>query len=141
MAISNEDLQYVITEVLKVIKQQSQDVAELPVVGDLTDVNALPALKNQAVVSIPISLLAQPAMEAAAAADAAAYIAYIRAREAEAAAKAANEAALQIGEVMQITFTEEDGTTDEVRVLLASMQYGSYQDSGHGLGMIGVWDV
>jgi hypothetical protein len=53
VTINNDDLQYIIEEILSL----SQDVSELSTVNSLTGVNSLPAMKGSQAVNVPLSLL------------------------------------------------------------------------------------
>lgn len=60
------------TELINAIRAESIGTDELPVADSLTGVVSLPALRGNEAVSVPISLLSQPAVTAANAANAAA---------------------------------------------------------------------
>lgn len=60
------------TELINAIRAESIGTDELPVADSLTGVVSLPALRGNEAVSVPISLLSQPAVTAASAANAAA---------------------------------------------------------------------
>lgn len=60
------------TELINAIRAESIGTDELPVADSLTGVVSLPALRGNEAVSVPISLLSQPAVSAANAANAAA---------------------------------------------------------------------
>lgn len=94
MAISQEDIQ----QVLNAIKAESQSVQELEEVTSLNGVNSLPAVKDDELVSVPVSLLQQPATDAAAKAEDAAQKATQAAQTAEDAKDAANSAATTANE-------------------------------------------
>jgi hypothetical protein len=75
VTINNDDLQYILEEILS----RSQYVSELLTVNSLTGVNSLPAMKGSQVVNVPLPLLSQetqtavePALAAAQAAKLAA---------------------------------------------------------------------
>lgn len=68
MAFTEEDKQ----ELLNAIKAESQSIEDLETASSLTGVNSLPAMQGSKVVQVPISLLSQPADDAAALAVAAA---------------------------------------------------------------------
>jgi len=92
VTITNDDLQYILQQVLNAIRSESQSVDELPTVNSLSGINSLPALQGQTVVKAPISLLGQPATQAAATANAAATAANNAATTANTAATNANSA-------------------------------------------------
>jgi hypothetical protein len=81
-------------EILNAIRADSQSVDELETVNTLTGINSLPALSGNKVVKAPVSLLSQPATQAATTANMAATLANQRATEAQQAAAAANQAAV-----------------------------------------------
>ena len=60
------------TELINAIRAESIGTDELPVANSLTGVVSLPAMRGNEAVSVPISLLSQPAVTAASAANAAA---------------------------------------------------------------------
>lgn len=60
------------TELINAIRAESIGTDELPVADSLTGVVSLPAMRGNEAVSVPISLLSQPAVTAASAANAAA---------------------------------------------------------------------
>ena len=91
MALTNEEKQ----ELLNAIKAESQGVDELTEVTTLDNVKSLPAMRGDELVSAPISLLAKPATDAAAAANAAATAATGAKERADAAAKLASEKATE----------------------------------------------
>lgn len=80
-------------EVLEEIKSGSQSVDELEEVDTLDGVDSLPAMKGDAVVRAPLSLLGVPATKAAATATAAAAAANEAAEKADGSATAADKAA------------------------------------------------
>lgn len=88
MAISQQDIQ----QVLSAIKAKSQGVRDLEEVTSLNGVNSLPAVKDEKLVSVPVSLLQKPATDAAATANAAAESANAAAESASTAAGMATEA-------------------------------------------------
>lgn len=94
IAMTQEDLQ----QVLNAIKAESQSVQELEEVTSLNGVNSLPAVKDDKLVSVPVSLLQQPATDAAAKAEDAAQKATQAAQTAEDAKDAANSAATTANE-------------------------------------------
>ncbi|MDR0937996.1 MAG: head-tail adaptor protein [Mediterranea sp.] len=85
--------QRIVDAVFNAIKASSQDVGELPTVTSLDGVTSLPSVKGATCVLVPISLLAQPATDAAAVANAAAGNANAAKDAANDAATAANTAA------------------------------------------------
>lgn len=80
-------------EIINAIKEESVDVNDLEKVETLDDATSLPATQNSKVVTVPINLLAKPAIDAAANADAAAEHAKEEAKKATEAATLANKAA------------------------------------------------
>lgn len=80
-------------EIINAIRAESVDVNDLEKVETLDDATSLPATQNGKVVTVPISLLAKPAIDAAANADAAAEHAEEEANKATEAAISANTAA------------------------------------------------
>lgn len=80
-------------EIINAIKEECVDVNDLEKVEALDDAISLPAVQNGKVVTVPISLLASPAIDAAANADAAAEHAEEEANKATEAAISANMAA------------------------------------------------
>ena len=93
VTITNEDLQYILSQVLNAIRSESQSVDELPTVDSLTGINSLPALQGQTVVKAPVSLLGQPAVAAASVANSAAINANDKALLAQQATITAQQAA------------------------------------------------
>ena len=89
MATNDEIVQQVLTE----IKSNSYDVTSLPEAGSLDNIQSLPAMQGTQMVSVPISLLSQPATEAAANANTAATSATNAASKATTAAASATSAA------------------------------------------------
>lgn len=93
----SQETQQAMTElveaVLNEIESRSHSIDELPTVDSLEGVNSLPAKKNDTMVLVPISKLAEPATAAAATANAAAQTANTAAATAENAAATANTAA------------------------------------------------
>ena len=69
MAITDEEKQDIIRDVLDAIQSSSQSVDELPVVSSLDNITSLPAMRGEELVSAPITLLSQPAIDAAAEAN------------------------------------------------------------------------
>lgn len=80
-------------EIINAIRAESVDVNDLEKVETLDDATSLPATQNSKVVTVPINLLAKPAIDAAANADAAAEHAEEEAKKATEAATLANKAA------------------------------------------------
>ena len=93
LTVTQEDIQYILSQVLNAIRSESQSVDELQTVSSLAGINSLPALQGQTVVKAPIALLSQPATAAAETANAAAANANAKAGLADDAAKTANQAA------------------------------------------------
>lgn len=89
MALSEEDLK----QIMDAVAGQSQGVEDLETVSSLSGVKSLPGMKEDRLVSVPISLLQKPATDAAAKAEAAASKAESAAASAEEAKSAANSAA------------------------------------------------
>lgn len=89
MALSEEDLK----QIMDAVAGQSQGVEDLETVSSLSGVKSLPGMKEDRLVSVPISLLQKPATDAAAKAEAAASKAESAAASAEEAKNAANSAA------------------------------------------------
>lgn len=89
MAFTEEDKQ----ELLNAIKAESQSIEDLETASSLTGVNSLPAMQGSKVVQVPISLLSQPADDAAALAVAAA-------KKAEDAAKDAAAETVKVQETI-----------------------------------------
>lgn len=94
MAITNEEKNAVVEEVLNRIKADSQSVDELETVSSLDGITSLPAMRGTDVVSAPIKLLSKPAEDAAKTANAAAQTAKSAAGSATDAATTANENAI-----------------------------------------------
>ena len=92
MAITDEEKQDIIRDVLDAIQSSSQSVDELPVVSSLNGITSLPALRGEELVSAPITLLSQPAIEAAEEANTATANANTATEEANTAATNANTA-------------------------------------------------
>ena len=65
MAITNEEKEAIVKDVLNQVKANSQGVSELETVSSLTGVNSLPAMQGSKVVVVPVSLLSKPATDAA----------------------------------------------------------------------------
>lgn len=72
MALTNEEITQIVSQVLNRIKADSQGVGDLEPVTVLTGIVSLPALRGLEVVSVPITLLSADAVAAAALATAAA---------------------------------------------------------------------
>lgn len=79
-------------EIINAIKEESIDVNDLEKVETLDDASSLPAIQNGKVVTVPINLLASPAIEAAQNANSAAENANAAAEHAEEEANKATEA-------------------------------------------------
>ena len=94
MALSEEDLK----QIMDAVAGQSQGVEDLETVSSLSGVKSLPGMKEDRLVSVPISLLQKPATDAAAKAEAAASKAESAATSAEEAKNAADSAAATAGE-------------------------------------------
>ena len=93
MAITDEEKQDIIRDVLDAIQSSSQSVDELPVVSSLNGITSLPALRGEELVSAPITLLSQPAIEAAEEANTATANANTATANANTATEEANTAA------------------------------------------------
>lgn len=114
MAITNEEKEAIVKDVLNQVKANSQGVSELETVSSLTGVNSLPAMQGSKVVVVPVSLLSKPATDAAVKAEDAAKEAKEKAdyasqkgedaakkaSVAEKAAEEARKAALEAGNVI-----------------------------------------
>lgn len=72
MAMTNEEKEAIVKDVLNRIKASSQGVSELETVSSLNGVNSLPAMQGSKVVVAPVSLLSKPATDAAVKAEGAA---------------------------------------------------------------------
>ena len=92
MAITDEEKQDIIRNVLDAIQSSSQSVDELPVVSSLDSITSLPAMRGEELVSAPITLLSQPAIEAAETANTATANANIATANANTATTNANNA-------------------------------------------------
>lgn len=92
MAITDEEKQDIIRDVLDAIQSSSQSVDELPVVSSLDNITSLPAMRGEELVSAPITLLSQPAIDAAAEANTATANAATATANAETATANANTA-------------------------------------------------
>lgn len=94
MAITLEEKQELIQDVINEITTQSTSIDELDVVDSVTLVDSLPAYKSDTstLVKVPIPLISKPAVDAAASANAAAEKANTAAQSADAAKEAANTA-------------------------------------------------
>ena len=89
-------------EIINAIRAESVDVNDLEKVETLDDATSLPATQNGKVVTVPISLLAKPAIDAAANADAAAEHAEEEANKATEAAVLAKKAAEEAQSVSSV---------------------------------------
>lgn len=85
MALTEEEKNELVQDVVNQIKTDSQSVDELETVSTLDGVVSLPAMRGETVVSAPVKLLSKPAEDAAATAKASAAVA-------DAATKSAGEA-------------------------------------------------
>ena len=72
MAMTYEEKEAIVKDVLNRIKASSQGVSELETVSSLNGVNSLPAMQGSKVVVAPVSLLSKPATDAAVKAEGAA---------------------------------------------------------------------
>ena len=72
MALTDAEKTELKNDILNAIKAESQGVDELLEVASLDNIKSLPALRGTDLVSAPLSLLAEPATNAAATANAAA---------------------------------------------------------------------
>lgn len=110
MALTEEEKNELVQDVVNQIKTDSQSVDELETVSTLDGVVSLPAMRGETVVSAPVKLLSKPAEDAAAtakasaaAADAATKAAGEATTKAEAAAKTATDAASEATDAAQKT--------------------------------------
>lgn len=94
MAITPEEKQELIQDVINEITTQSTSIDELDVVNSVSLVDSLPAYKRDTstLVKVPIPLISKPATDAAVTANAAAEKANTAAQNADAAKQAADEA-------------------------------------------------
>ncbi|MDO4158871.1 MAG: hypothetical protein Q4D41_00255 [Prevotellaceae bacterium] len=141
MALTDEEKQEIIAALLEEIKAASSGIEDLNVVDTLTGINSLPATYGEELVNVPLTLLQQPATDAADAANEAATAANNAATAAnEAASKATTaaesaEAASQLpgsGQVVgSVNITELDSlyVTDDNRKgempVLLQVKYGT----------------
>lgn len=116
MAWTEDEKDELVQEVINEITTQSTSIDELPIVSSLTQTDSLPAYEKSStnLVRVPISLISQPATEAAAAANRAASAASSAAKQAtqakeevaqvktetEAATEAANDATARVNQAM-----------------------------------------
>lgn len=93
--MTTEERQEIIQEVVNEIVTQSTSIDELPSATSTEDVESLPAYKKETseLISMPISLISKPAVDAATAANTAAENANLAKQNADAATSAANNAA------------------------------------------------
>lgn len=98
MALTDAEKTELKNDILNAIKAESQSVDELLEVASLDNIKSLPALRGTDLVSAPLSLLAEPATNAAATANAAATKANNAATTATNAASSANSAAATANE-------------------------------------------
>ena len=110
MALTEEEKNELVQDVVNQIKTDSQSVDELETVSTLDGVVSLPAMRGETVVSAPVKLLSKPAEDAAATAKASAAVADAATKEAgeattkaEAAAKTATDAASEATDAAQKT--------------------------------------
>ena len=92
--MTNEERQEIIQDVINEIVTQSTSIDELPPAESISNVESLPAYKRgtSELVSVPLSLISKPAVDAAASATQAAEAATLAKQEADAASKEAVEA-------------------------------------------------
>ena len=98
MALTDAEKTELKNDILNAIKAESRSVDELLEVASLDNIKSLPALRGTDLVSAPLSLLAEPATNAAATANAAATKANNAATTATNAASSANSAAATANE-------------------------------------------
>ena len=110
MALTKEEKNELVQDVVNQIKTDSQSVDELETVSTLDGVVSLPAMRGETVVSAPVKLLSKPAEDAAATAKASAAVADAATKaageattKAEAAAKTATDAASEATDAAQKT--------------------------------------
>ena len=110
MALTEEEKNELVQDVVNRIKTDSQSVDELETVSTLDGVVSLPAMRGETVVSAPVKLLSKPAEDAAATAKASAAVADAATKaageattKAEAAAKTATDAASEATDAAQKT--------------------------------------
>lgn len=110
MALTEEEKNELVQDVVNQIKTDSQSVDELETVSTLDGVVSLPAMRGETVVSVPVKLLSKPAEDAAATAKASAAVADAATKaageattKAEAAAKTATDAASEATDAAQKT--------------------------------------
>lgn len=108
MALTEQERQDLKQDILSQIKSESQSVTELQEVQSLDGVKTLPAMRGEELVTVPISLLGKPAIDAAVqaqaakkAADTAAGKAGQAATNADTKAQAAQEAAQAAGKAVE----------------------------------------
>lgn len=94
MAITSEERQELIQDVINEIATQSTSIDELDVVDSVNLVDSLPAYRRDTstLVKVPIPLISKPATDAAVTANAAAQMATQAAQSADAAKEAAEQA-------------------------------------------------
>lgn len=102
--MTNEERQEIIQDVINEIVTQSTSIDELPPAESLSNVESLPAYKKGTsdLVSVPLSLISKPAVDAAAAATQAAEKATLAKQEADAASKNANKATTAANEATEV---------------------------------------
>lgn len=102
--MTNEERQEIIQDVINEIVTQSTSIDELPPAESISNVESLPAYKKGTsdLVSVPLSLISKPAVDAAAAATQAAEQATLAKQEADAASKNANEATAAANEATEV---------------------------------------
>ena len=110
MALTEEEKNELVQDVVNQIKTDSQSVDELETVSTLDGVVSLPAMRGETVVNAPVKLLSKPAEDAAATAKASAAVADAATKaageattKAEAAAKTATDAASEATDAAQKT--------------------------------------
>jgi len=115
MAITAEEKQELIQDVINEITTQSTSIDELDVVDSVTAVDSLPAYKKSTstLVKVPIPLISKPATDAAVTANAAAQRATTAAQEADAAKEAAETATTEAQEAKEAA---EQATTRTIQV-------------------------
>lgn len=115
MAITLEEKQELVQEVINEITTQSTSIDELDVVDSVTLVDSLPAYQRNTstLVKVPIPLISKPAVDAAASANAAAERANTAAQSADAAKEAADQATEEATEAKEAA---EEATQRTIQV-------------------------
>lgn len=116
MAITQEEKQELIQDVINEITTQSTSIDQLDVVDSVNLVDSLPAYQRNTstLVKVPIPLISKPAVDAAALANAAAESANTAAQSADAAKEAAQEATTGALEATQTTIQVAEGLSTAI---------------------------